>query len=122
MHSCSNQQVDWTSGLGEIIRCWLTELPLKSAGSVSWRKNVKGITMRQEFWENDRIRDLVPSQEFRPHYDITGKPMEFVWKFYVEKRRSKSSNAPRIYWKWKEYNRPSFRTASFSCPMDHDVV
>ena len=36
-------------------------------------------------WGNHRIRIFVRSPEYQPYYDITGIPVECVWKIYVGK-------------------------------------
>ena len=79
--------------IGEMIRSWITELPINSAQKCMYSvirfcvlaENVLIILMPQESWINDRIREFVRSPECRPYYDVTGKLLEFVWKIYAVK-------------------------------------
>ena len=66
--------------------------------------------------ENERIKDFVESPQYRLYYNITGKPVEFVFEIYVGQTTIEILGCIGRCWKKQTFNRLSSGRGSSSCP------
>ena len=85
------ETVDWTSGHWRIVSLLDQKIASQFTSKVQvFSDSVLGGKCQEHLeeaktWETDRTREVVQSPEDQPYYDVTGTPMESVWKIYVGK-------------------------------------